>query len=237
MRGQRVFHIGLAERRAGLAQHLAVEPQDRDLARVEAGRQHQAVEAVILDAARPDRDERLLEAAADRGGHRGRGNRAGEREFVHPDRGAVDGVDPERLLGDDAQPEILEHRQHIRQGDRLGAAIEPQPRAAAAGDRVQRDFERRAGQHPLDPRQVGDRLGRLGARLIGERIGVQPAQPDLRLVLAEFGLGRLLKPVDQLRPASASCRSSTATSTAGTAPRVVRMMNWMRASTESSRWV
>ena len=117
---------------------------------------------------------------------------------MHPDRGAVDAVDPERLFGDDAQPEVFQHRQHVRECDRLGAAIEPQPRATAAGDRVQRDFERRAGQHPLDPRQVGDRLGRLGQRLVGERIGFQPAQPDLRLGLAEFGLGRLLKPV---RPA------------------------------------
>src|SRR5262249_28583545 len=45
---QRLLHIRLAEGDAGLAQILAVGTQDRDLAPVEVGDQHEAVEAVVL---------------------------------------------------------------------------------------------------------------------------------------------------------------------------------------------
>src|SRR5947209_14839053 len=101
---QRLLDVALAEIDAGLAQHLAVKPQYRGLARREPGCQNEPVETIVLDRATPGRDQRLLEAAAQLGRERSRNRAGGDREFVHPDRLALDAVDTERLLGDNPEP-------------------------------------------------------------------------------------------------------------------------------------
>ena len=62
---QRLLDIGLAERRADLQDVFAVGAQRHDLARAQPGRQHQAVEAVVLEPAGPDAREQVLEVLAD----------------------------------------------------------------------------------------------------------------------------------------------------------------------------
>ncbi len=164
-----------------------------------AGTEDQPVEAVALDAPGPHGDQRRLETRPDLGSSRDRGGGPGDLEFMYPDDAAVGAVDAEGLFGDHAQPEIFEHRQHIGEGDGLFRPIEPQPRPPVFGDRMKRNLQSRAFQRILDPRQVGDRLGGLGQGLVGDWKRLEAAQPDLRLGLAEFRLGRLLQPV---RPAS-----------------------------------
>ena len=214
---QRVLHIGLAEGRTGLAQHLAIEPQDGGLADRQPGGENQPVEPVILDGAGPHRAQRFLETPAQSGGGRGRHGtgltNGPERQFVDPHRAVVRAVDAERLLGDDAQPEIFEDRQHVRQGHRFALAVEPETRSggttairpiamwpSAIWARMQRGFERRAGEHRLDRVEVGDRLGGVGARLIGDRERLQPAQPGAGRGLAERGGGCLRDPVGPAAP-------------------------------------
>ena len=58
--GECRLDVGLAEREPDLAQVFGVCAQHRDLTRVEAGEQHETVEAVALDHAVDEADERLL---------------------------------------------------------------------------------------------------------------------------------------------------------------------------------
>ena len=64
---------------------------------------------------------------------------------------------------------------------------------------MQRHFERRTGQHRVDPAQIGDRLAGIGTRLVADRKGRYPAQPGMRFLLAERCRRRFLEPV---RPAA-----------------------------------
>ena len=59
---ERPLHVGLAERDPRLPQIARDRPQDRDVAPAQPCPQHEAVEAVVLDLAAPDADERVLEA-------------------------------------------------------------------------------------------------------------------------------------------------------------------------------
>ncbi len=81
---ERLLHVGLAERDADLQQVLAVGAQDHDLAPVEAGLQHQLVEAVVLGLAAPDAREGVLEVLADLVGLELAGLEAGDAEVVQP---------------------------------------------------------------------------------------------------------------------------------------------------------
>ena len=108
-----LLQIALAEIHAGLAQHLAVQPQHHGFSRRQPGGEDQAIEAVVLDIATPQREQRLLETGAQRGGERCRRGGGFDREFMHPHRPTLDGIDTERLLGDDAQPEIFQDRQDV----------------------------------------------------------------------------------------------------------------------------
>ena len=78
MAAQRVFQISLAERGSSLPQHFRVDAKHSDLAHRQAGGEDETVEPVILDPARPCRDERLFESLPDHGGHRGQEGDAGE---------------------------------------------------------------------------------------------------------------------------------------------------------------
>ena len=64
---------------------------------------------------------------------------------------------------------------------------------------MQRHFERRTGQHRVDPAQIRDRLAGIGTRLVADRKGRYPAQPGMRFLLAERCRRRFLELV---RPAA-----------------------------------
>ncbi len=124
------FHVGLRERHAGLQQVLAVATQHGDLAPMQAGSQHQAVEAVVLGIAVPDAGEGLAEGFIDAGGI----DRAGGRldlEVLHVHRRVVD-RQAVRTLGDHAQAHVFHHRQRVRQRNVVQLAIQLQAQAIAA---------------------------------------------------------------------------------------------------------
>ena len=143
---QHLLHVVLAERAAGLAQHLGIKTQDRRLARCQPGREHQPVEPVVFDGAGPGGEQRLLEPAAQIRRDIGRHGPRGEGKFVNPDGSAVGALDAERFLGHDSQPEIFEDRQHLREHNRAAGPVEAQPRRLAAFPGMQRGFERRSRQ-------------------------------------------------------------------------------------------
>ena len=105
---------------------------------------------------------------------------------------AVGAVDLERFFGHHAQPEILEHRQNVGEGDRLLRPIQPQPGQPSIGGRMERDFERRACRYSLDAPQIRNCLRSLCAYLIGDREGLKAAQQGTRLLIAESRRGRLV---------------------------------------------
>ena len=117
---QGVLHIGLAEAEADLPQVPGVGPEHGDLAPVEAGRECEAVEAVVLRLPRPHPGEAPLERPA----HRGEVRRAGagplpEPEVVEPHRRARPGAAKlARVLVLHPQAHVLEHREGVREVDR-----------------------------------------------------------------------------------------------------------------------
>ena len=122
---------------------------------------------------------------------------------MDPYRGTRDAIDAVGLLGDDPQAEVFQHRQDVRQHDGCIAAVKPKTGRRLARARVERGFERRAGEHRLDRAEIGDRLRRCGLRLVGDRKLLQPAQPAARLAFAKGLGGRLL---DAVGPAAAGLR-------------------------------
>ena len=97
---------------------------------MQAGSQHQAVEAVVLGIAVPDAGEGLAEGFIDTGGI----DRAGGRldlEVLHVHRGVVD-RQAVRTLGDHAQAHVFHHRQRVRQRNVVQLAIQLQAQAITA---------------------------------------------------------------------------------------------------------
>ncbi len=121
------FHISLRERHADLQQVLAVATQHGHLAPVQAGAQHQAVEAVVLGVAVPD----ACEGVAEGGIGIGRVDRADGRldfEVLHVHRCIVD-HQLVRALRHHAQAHVFHHRQHVGQRDVLELAVQLQAQA------------------------------------------------------------------------------------------------------------
>ena len=111
---------------------------------------------------------------------------------MNPYRCFVDAVDPERFFGNDAQTEILQHRQNVGERDRLLRPIESQSRQLGMGGEMQRDLERRAGAHSIDPTQVRHGLSGVRPRLISDRKRLDTPQLGTRFFLAESAGGRLI---------------------------------------------
>ena len=191
VRAQGVLYIGLAEAEADLAKVLRVRPQHGDLAPVEAGREGEAVEAVVLRVAGPDPGEATLERLADRVEVRRRRARPlPEPKVVEPHLGPAlpAGRQHPGVLVLDPKAHVLEHREGVREVDRPpeveeleaeGAGVRPGRaeevhREGAAGRRAlptRVPGRRRPGPRPdLRP---GRRPGRgaPGVPLPGERDG------------------------------------------------------------------
>ena len=146
VRHQHVVLVALGEARADALAVLAVRAQDRDLAAVEAGRDHELVERVRLVVAAIDGRDRLRHAVSDVIEVERPLARAEHAELLHPQllRATKAGGD----LLDHAQPEVLEHRHRLRELDLAAALVERHARRPGAADRVQADHERLAGVQP-----------------------------------------------------------------------------------------
>ena len=157
--GQRRFHVFATEGDAGLAQVLAVGPDDDDLAPVQPGPHHQAVEAVVLDLARPDAGEGFLELFAVGLDLEGVAARFFETEIVNPQFVvAVGPVNQMRLLVDRQQPHVFHDGQAIGQRDRLADVedLEAHGVAGRTGRAVQVELQRSGvdqGIHLVDIRR------------------------------------------------------------------------------------
>ena len=114
--GQHALHVGLTERYARLQKIAAVGAQHDDLARAEAGGEQQPVEAVVLHRAAPGRGQGLLEVAFQPCDVDFQPLAVLELEVLDPRGAAFRPAQLVRPLGDDAQPEVLQHRQQIRDG-------------------------------------------------------------------------------------------------------------------------
>ncbi len=197
--GQRLLHVGLAERDSGLPQVLAVGAQDRDLAPSQTGRDDQPVEPVVLDLAAPDAREAVVERLA----HGLEVDRDAvprhQREVVYPDRPVRPGRGHAvRHLAEHAQTHVLEHRQHVGQRHRIVGLVDLQAELGVAGlDRVvQVDAEIARRQCPVDAADVVDRgVGRKFLAVIaGERAFVAGKGLESRLLALRFDQ-RLLEAV------------------------------------------
>ena len=158
---QGLFNVVLRERHAGLQQVFPVAAQQRHLAPFQAGGQDQAVEAVVLGPARPDRGEGAFEQRC----QPGHVDRAGQRldlEILHVDRLAATlgqvGMQPVGMLGMDPQAHVLHQRQHVRQRDVVVPAVQLQAQAGAA---LARDLVQAQAQ-VLRPGQRGQLLHVVG---------------------------------------------------------------------------
>ena len=199
---QRAFHVVLAEGHPGLPQVLGIGAQHGDLAPVEAGSQHQAIEPVVLERARPELLDRLDEARSGRREIDGRLVRRLDAQHLHRHAFArvlvVWRVQQERRLAQDTQAEVLGQRQDVGQRDRLarmkqadGETVRRQPCAAA-----DLDVEPGAGQHFLQRLDVGDGLRRIEGLAIDRRKPPAPAAGGgAARGIAEFGLQHRAQPV------------------------------------------
>ena len=146
---QHVVLVALGEARADPLAVLAVGAQDRDLAAVQPGRDHEPVEIVGLRVAAVHRREQLGDAVAERVEVE-RPVRAEHAELLHPRLVLAD--QPRRDLLDHAQPEVLEHRQRVAQLDLRPALVERDARVPLQG--LQRDHERAVLGELLEQRDV-----------------------------------------------------------------------------------
>ena len=193
VRRQRRLDERLREREADLAQVFRARPQDHDLLRRKARRDHQAIEVVVLDLAAEDLAERRLEDLVqridlDRGVGRGRH----QSEVVHPHRRHALGHDAVRPLVEHLQSHVLEHRQAIGQRDRPAQVekLEAQHAGRGVGRSIQRHRQRLRRRQLRHQRDVGDR----GAR---RKILAVPCGKGARKALEPLAAARLADAFDQ----------------------------------------
>ncbi len=178
---ERVLHVRLGERGAGLPQVLRVRAQHHGLPPVETGPQHQVVEVVVLRPAGPHRREGVLEPLARVVARHVLGHP--QPEVVDPRRGPVRAAQLVRALVDDLDAEPLEHGQHRGERDRLTRAVDLEA-ALACGRahrlvQAEREVAVAAGRGELlQVLEVGDRGARrvVGLVALGERLAVAAQQ-------------------------------------------------------------
>ena len=122
--GQRGLDIGLAEGGPGLAQIFAIGAQDDDLPPSDPRPQHEPVEPVVLDLARPDPGKGVAERLVDAVGVEVGTFPVQHPEVVQPDPGRVGPLDLAGVLVLDLEAHILQHRERVGQRDRPAAELE-----------------------------------------------------------------------------------------------------------------
>ena len=202
-----VVLVALGEARADPLAVLAVGAQDRDLAPVEAGRDHQPVERVRLGLAAPDGRDAVGDPLAglvevERAVGRARARRTPAPTSRRRRRQA------RRELLDHPQPEVLEHRRRAAELELAADAVQPDARVSSPSLR--------------SPTRNGlpavNRRSKAGDVLRGRR------RVDRRLVV----LGQPLAPSARRAPARARRRGATSASRARSSQ--------VRVSRETSRW-
>ena len=144
------------------------------------GRDDESVEAIALDASLPDGEKCLPEPIRHLGEH-DRGAALGfQAEVVDHHRALAFAVDADRVrhLVDDAESEVLEDRQRMRQHDRLVPLVRFQAELHVAGGErpVERQAELPVGERQLDRPDIGDRLLGVEALAVAERKSVPVTQ-------------------------------------------------------------
>ena len=170
---ERLLHVAVAERRAGLAQVAADRAQHGGLAPGQPGAQDQAVVAVALGVAAPGADEGVLEGVPDAVGLELVVAGVGQAEVVDPDALAVARRDRVGPLVGDLHAHVLEQRQQVGQRQRRAGAehLRAQralraPRAAGRGAAPGRRARRapRCGRCRPPPSAAPSRRGRRPGR-------------------------------------------------------------------------
>ena len=117
----------MRERNSALQQELAIGAQHQNFAPRQPRSKHQLVETVIGHTAFKDARKTFME----RGAHGLQVDRRTRTRFhrkvVHPDFAvglAIQVIDLERLLTNDFQPHILEHRNDIGERERVAGTVE-----------------------------------------------------------------------------------------------------------------
>ena len=164
---QHVVLVALGEARADPLAVLAVGAQDRHLAAVQPGGDHEPVEVVGLGVAAADRREQLGDAVAERLDVQRLAVGAEHAELLHPR--LVLAHQPRRDLLDHAQPEVLEHRQRVTQLDLRPAHVERDARVLE--QRLQGDHERPVLGQLLEQRDVQRAGGRATCSPCSARAG------------------------------------------------------------------
>ena len=146
--------------------------------------EHDAVEAVILGIAVPDRDERRLELARDVVEHEVRAARIVDQEFMDPDLVARGGTDRKAFLDQRPQAHRLQDGEHVGERHGLSAVVELE--AEARGGVVRQPIgahpDRTVGFHRFDRDDVAQRLGRAEHFLIAGAERLAPATEEARRV-------------------------------------------------------
>ncbi len=127
--GEGGFDVGLRERHRRLQQVFAVAAQQGHLAPMQAGRQDQAIEAVVFGVAVPDALERFAEAGIGVCGIDLAGGRF-DLEILDVNRRFAD-LQPIRPLGNHAQAHVFHHRHRIGQRNIVELAVQLQAQAFA----------------------------------------------------------------------------------------------------------
>ena len=199
MRGQHVLHVAIAVGGARLAQVAGHGPQHGHVAPGQAGREDEAVVAVVLDLALPGAGERLLERLADRRGVGIAVAAMHQAEVVDPGGLAVPRLDRVGPLVGHLDAHVLEQRQHVRQRQRASASVELGAQHSRRGlERpVEADLEPGAVGQLLQMAQIGERRARhpVGPVGGGEGFAVAAEQTGASLLALVLEQG-LLEVVD-----------------------------------------
>ncbi len=188
-----VLHVVLGERRARLAQVLAVGPEDGDLTPGKPGAQHQAVEAVVLHGPAPRPDEGVLEDLLDLPGLQLVAGLVHQAEVVDPDRRRARRLYLVRALVDHLDAHVLQKRQDLRERDLISEPeqLEPQEVLRLFDGVVEAHPQVVVGLQGLHPLDVRD--GRAGQKACavagGEGVAVLAEQLYALLLAALFDHG------------------------------------------------
>ena len=131
MIGHRFGDVLGAEGKLDLPQVARVGAQQGDLPPAEAGADQQLVEGVALGLAEPDAGEGILEFVLHLVHDDIVGEAVDQAELLYPVTLAVAGAHPVGTLGDHAQAQVLQDRQHVGQGQAVAAVVKAQPQLVA----------------------------------------------------------------------------------------------------------
>ena len=127
--GQGFRHIFHTIGKLQLAQIARIGSQQGDFAPVQLGANQQLVETVVFRLAIPDARKGVLKLVLDFFQHNIVRQRVNEAEILDPEQAPVAVANGVGALSDNAQPEVFQYRQHVRQRQAARGVIQPQAQA------------------------------------------------------------------------------------------------------------